>query len=256
MVHEDKRQRMYNFVRRLVGEGRQAYIICPAVEEKAEDGGQGGQWAQAEARPDLKAATTYAETLRTQVFPDLRVAFLHGKMRPREKEAVMSSFADGEIDVLVSTTVVEVGVDVPNAALIKLGGVTPSAASASSTSARRGCAAPSPTASSSSSPHQTPGPVAYSGSINPIWLRIAERTPKPGARRLLRQPPARPATAGTGRSVGGPPPAPGGPGRCTQSAPERPRPHPAGEPPRAGAGAPAVCRHPGHFQLRSVSLFL
>ena len=118
MVHEDKRQRMYNFVRRLVGEGRQAYIICPAVEEKAEDGGQGGQWAQAEARPDLKAVTTYAETLRTQVFPDLRVAFLHGKMRPREKEAVMSSFAAGEIDVLVSTTVVEVGVDVPNAALI------------------------------------------------------------------------------------------------------------------------------------------
>ncbi len=118
VVHEDKRQRMYNFVRRLVGEGRQAYIICPAVEEKAEDGGQGGQWAQAEARPDLKAVTTYAETLRTQVFPDLRVAFLHGKMRPREKEAVMSSFADGEIDVLVSTTVVEVGVDVPNAALI------------------------------------------------------------------------------------------------------------------------------------------
>lgn len=118
VVHEDKRQRMYNFVRRLVGEGRQAYIICPAVEEKAEDGGQGGQWAQAEARPDLKAVTTYAETLRTQVFPDLRVAFLHGKMRPREKEAVMSSFAAGEIDVLVSTTVVEVGVDVPNAALI------------------------------------------------------------------------------------------------------------------------------------------
>ena len=118
VVHEDKRQRMYNFVRRLVGEGRQAYIICPAVEEKAEDGGQGGQWAQAEARPDLKAVTTYAETLRTQVFPDLRVAFLHGKMRPREKEAVMSSFAAGEIDVLVSTTVVEVGVDVPNASVM------------------------------------------------------------------------------------------------------------------------------------------
>lgn len=118
VVHEDKRQRMYNFVRRLVGEGRQAYIICPAVEERTEDGARDAQWAQAEPRPDLKAVTTYAETLRTQVFPDLRVSFLHGKMRPREKEAVMSSFSAGEIDVLVSTTVVEVGVDVPNAALI------------------------------------------------------------------------------------------------------------------------------------------
>ncbi len=62
--------------------------------------------------------TTYAETLKTQVFPDLRVAFVHGKMKPRDKDAVMSAFSAGDIDVLVSTTVIEVGVDVPNAALM------------------------------------------------------------------------------------------------------------------------------------------
>ena len=67
---------------------------------------------------DVKAAVTYAETLRTQVFPDLRVGLVHGKMKSREKDAVMSAFAAGELDVLVSTTVIEVGVDVPNAALM------------------------------------------------------------------------------------------------------------------------------------------
>ena len=106
VVGEDKRQRMYGFVRKLVGEGRQAYIVCPAVEE-GEDEGAG-----------LKAATTYAQGLQTEVFPDLRVGLVHGKMKPREKDAVMTAFAGRELDVLVSTTVIEVGVDVPNAALM------------------------------------------------------------------------------------------------------------------------------------------
>ncbi len=67
---------------------------------------------------DLKAVKSYAQHLQDEVFPDLRPALLHGKMRPREKDAVMAAFAAGDVDVLVSTTVVEVGVDVPNAALI------------------------------------------------------------------------------------------------------------------------------------------
>ena len=115
VVHEDKRQRMYNFVRKLVGEGRQAYIICPAVEDRAAQEG-----AEGEPVPfaDLKAVKSYAQHLQDEVFPDLRLALLHGKMRPREKDAVMAAFAAGDVDVLVSTTVVEVGVDVPNAALI------------------------------------------------------------------------------------------------------------------------------------------
>ena len=104
LVGEDKRQRMYGFVRKHVQEGRQVYIICPAVEE-----GEGA---------DLKAVTAYAKELSEKVFPDLRVAFVHGKLKSKDKEAVMAAFNRGEIDVLVSTTVVEVGVDVPNAALM------------------------------------------------------------------------------------------------------------------------------------------
>ena len=118
VVREDKRARMYNFVRRLVGEGRQVYIICPAVEENTEGTMQNVEWEGDGPALDLKAVTTYAKKLQTEVFPDLKVDFLHGKMKPREKEAVMAAFASGETQVLVSTTVIEVGVDVPNAALI------------------------------------------------------------------------------------------------------------------------------------------
>ena len=106
LVGEDKRQRMYGFVRKLVGEGRQAYIVCPMVEE--------GENAAAE----LKAVTAYANQLQAEEFPDLRVAFVHGKLKAKEKESVMDAFAAGQVDVLVSTTVIEVGVDVPNAALM------------------------------------------------------------------------------------------------------------------------------------------
>lgn len=113
VVGEDKRQRMYNFVRKLVGEGRQAYIICPAVEETEENPD-----SLASPPMDLKAVKVHARELQEQVFPDLRVDFLHGKMRPKEKDRIMAAFGAGETDVLVSTTVVEVGVDVPNAALM------------------------------------------------------------------------------------------------------------------------------------------
>ena len=110
VVREDKRQRMYNFVREQVGQGRQVYIICPAVGEDPETG-------EASAA-ELKAVKSYRDKLQKEVFPELTVGLLHGKMRPREKEAAMSAFASGETQVLVSTTVVEVGVDVPNASLI------------------------------------------------------------------------------------------------------------------------------------------
>ncbi len=113
VVGEDKRQRMYGFVRRQVAEGRQVYIVCPAVEEETvcEDEEPCGF-------ADLKAVTTYARDLQEKVFPDLRVGFVHGRMKSKEKEAVMSAFSAGELDVLVSTTVIEVGVDVPNACLM------------------------------------------------------------------------------------------------------------------------------------------
>ena len=110
VVGEDKRQRMYGFVRTQVRQGRQVYIVCPAVEEgeEPEDGGA----------MDLKAVTAYTKELQERVFPELRVGLVHGRLKPKEKEAVMAAFAAGELDVLVSTTVIEVGVDVPNASLM------------------------------------------------------------------------------------------------------------------------------------------
>ena len=115
VVGEDKRQRMYGFVRRQVGEGRQVYIVCPAVDETEAL----PEWEETAAPPlDLKAVTTYAKDLQEKVFPDLRVGLVHGKLKAKEKEAVMSAFSAGELDVLVSTTVIEVGVDVPNASLM------------------------------------------------------------------------------------------------------------------------------------------
>ena len=104
LVDESYRARINAFIRKQVAEGHQCYVVCPAVEENVE--------------LDLKAATAWAETLQQSVFPDLRIALLHGQMKGSEKEAVMASFARGEADVLVATTVIEVGVDVPNATLM------------------------------------------------------------------------------------------------------------------------------------------
>ncbi|MBQ2830470.1 MAG: ATP-dependent DNA helicase RecG [Oscillospiraceae bacterium] len=100
------RPRIYAFLKKQIKDGRQGYIICPMVEENDE-------------LPDeRKAVTAYAEQLSGEVFPDLHVAALHGRMKSAEKERIMRAFAGGEIDILVSTTVVEVGVDVPNATVI------------------------------------------------------------------------------------------------------------------------------------------
>ncbi len=104
LVTEAMRDRINAFIRKQVREGHQCYIICPAVEE-----------SQLES---LKSAQAWAETLQKTVFPDLRIALLHGRMSGAEKEKVMGAFARGESDVLVATTVVEVGMDVPNATLI------------------------------------------------------------------------------------------------------------------------------------------
>lgn len=102
-VDERYRQRINKFIRKQVEAGHQVFIVCPLV-------------GQEDQLPDeRKAAAAYAKTLRETVFPDLRVCLLHGKMKPKEKEKVMEDFAAGNGDILVATTVVEVGVDVPNA---------------------------------------------------------------------------------------------------------------------------------------------
>ena len=100
----DERKRVYEGVRKLVAEGRQAYVVCPLVDESE--------------KLQAKAATEIYEDLAKDVFSDLRVGLLHGQMKTSEKEMVMSAFRAGEIDVLVSTTVIEVGVDVPNATVM------------------------------------------------------------------------------------------------------------------------------------------
>ena len=104
LVNESYRPRINAFIRKHAQAGNQIYVVCPAVEET--DG------------MSLKSATQWAETLQTTVFPDLRIALLHGQMKGAEKERVMADFAKGNADVLVATTVIEVGVDVPNATLM------------------------------------------------------------------------------------------------------------------------------------------
>ena len=104
LVGESYRARINAFIRKQVAEGHQCFVVCPAVEETEELG--------------IRAAETWAETLQKTVFPDLRVLLLHGQMKGAQKEAVMAAFAAGEGDILVATTVIEVGVDVPNATLM------------------------------------------------------------------------------------------------------------------------------------------
>ena len=104
LVNESYRARINAFIRKQVQEGHQCFVVCPAVEENEDLG--------------IKAATVWAETLQKTVFPDLRILLIHGQMKGAEKEAAMAAFAKGEADVLVATTVIEVGVDVPNATLM------------------------------------------------------------------------------------------------------------------------------------------
>ncbi len=102
------RQRAYDFIRTRVGRGEQAYIVYPLVEESE--------------RLDVRAAVAEHERLTLEVFSDLKVGLLHGRMRPAEKEAVMAAFRAGERQILVATTVIEVGVDVPNATVMLIDG--------------------------------------------------------------------------------------------------------------------------------------
>jgi ATP-dependent DNA helicase RecG len=101
---ESRRDDIHALVRQVLEEGRQAYVIYPLVEESA--------------KVDLKAATEMADHLATAVFPEYRVGLLHGRMKPDAKERVMRAFAAAELHILVSTTVVEVGIDVPNATMM------------------------------------------------------------------------------------------------------------------------------------------
>ena len=101
---ESHREQVYQLIRDEIVAGRQAYVVYPLVEESE--------------KSDLKAATQMEEQLRLEIFPDLRIGLLHGRLKPEEKESVMRSFKERELDILVATTVIEVGIDVPNASVM------------------------------------------------------------------------------------------------------------------------------------------
>ena len=104
-VGSDYHPRIYRFIEKQISEGRQCYIICPMVEEN-------------EKNMELRNVIDYTEYLKTQVFTQIPIAFLHGKMKPKEKNEIMAAFARNETKILVSTTVIEVGVNVPNSTII------------------------------------------------------------------------------------------------------------------------------------------
>ena len=100
-----KRRDMYGFLEKQIAAGHQVYIVCPAIEENEMDSG-------------MKAVKQYYEQVACPLLPGRRIGLLHGKMKPKDKDEVMQQFKAGELDVLVSTTVIEVGVDVPNATVM------------------------------------------------------------------------------------------------------------------------------------------
>ena len=104
VVGTSYRPKAYEFIAKEVASGRQAYVICPMVEEGESE--------------DLENVVDYTEKLRAALPPSVQVAYLHGKMRPADKNRIMEEFANKEIDVLVSTTVIEVGINVPNATVM------------------------------------------------------------------------------------------------------------------------------------------
>lgn len=104
LIDSKKRERAYNYIKKHLDEGRQAYIVCPLVEEDEES--------------SLASAQSFAQELSEKTFASYSVGLLHGKMKSKNKDAVMSDFAKGKIQLLVATTVIEVGIDVPNAVIM------------------------------------------------------------------------------------------------------------------------------------------
>ena len=122
LVNEGYRARLDGFIKKQIDEGGQVYIVCPAVEETEEDAGEVNLYDISEnglyeTKPPLKAAVQYSAEI-AEKFPEYNTAFIHGKLKSAEKEKIMNSFIAGETKILVSTTVIEVGVNVPNACLM------------------------------------------------------------------------------------------------------------------------------------------
>ena len=124
VVDESYRQRLYDFISKQVSLGGQCYVVCPAIEGADNDENEGYSIGRgyelvscADKNANIKNAVEFAQIMK-QNLPNLNIACLHGKMKSSEKDAIMNSFSEGKTDVLVSTTVIEVGVNVPNASLM------------------------------------------------------------------------------------------------------------------------------------------
>jgi ATP-dependent DNA helicase RecG len=119
-VSDDRADEVWDFVKKQVKAGRQAYVVYPVIEGVPNDqpGLEFVEGPAATSKTGLKAAIHMHEELRSKIMPHLHVGLLHGRLDPEDKERVMQEFKKGEIEVLVSTTVIEVGVDVPNATVM------------------------------------------------------------------------------------------------------------------------------------------
>ncbi len=122
IVAPENRNNAYAFLRGQVKAGRQVFVICPRIEPSSAEATEGKQKKTVAFWDDVKTVKEEYEKLSKKVFPDLRVAMLHGKLRPKEKEEIMKKFKNREFDILVSTSVVEVGVDIPNATIMMIEG--------------------------------------------------------------------------------------------------------------------------------------
>ncbi len=124
VVAPEKRSKAYEFIRTEVKKGRQVFVICPRIEANEGQGSRvkGQEWLKFAAQQEAKSVKEEFEKLSKKVFPDLKVAMLHGKLKSKEKDAVMKAFGRGETDILVSTSVIEVGIDVPNATIMMIEG--------------------------------------------------------------------------------------------------------------------------------------
>jgi ATP-dependent DNA helicase RecG len=123
IVDPINREKAYGFIKEQIKKGRQAFVICPRIEPGAKDEEERKILSDAQQRMlDLKSVKEEFEKLSQKIFPELKIAMLHGKMKNAEKEQTMKDFLDKRYDILVSTSVVEVGVDVPNATIMMIEG--------------------------------------------------------------------------------------------------------------------------------------
>ncbi|MBI2451177.1 MAG: ATP-dependent DNA helicase RecG [Parcubacteria group bacterium] len=126
IVPPEKRKAAYDFIRKEIEANRQVFVICPRIEEKIKENFEDFMPRQASwddlLMSEVKAVKNEYKKLSGEIFPDLKIAMLHGQLKSKEKEAIMKKFTRGEIQILVSTSVVEVGIDIPNASIMMIEG--------------------------------------------------------------------------------------------------------------------------------------